>query len=349
MYRLDKDYNLMNIYNLDLYDSSNFTLSNIKNRNIFNFLLYISKKDNLDHNNNNIPNNNENDYKRFKEKKKKIYEILSNTDAITKSNNNKLLMDFYIHMAYNKLYALSEEGITNSKIDNKKYNNALITLIYLDYIQNDIFNSIKSIVSDNNNGKKSTINIKIKEEKVTTINILPNPLNVFECPKCERSYTLEQNSFYFCLQCQEKSFFCEECYTGFNLTINNKKKTQEQTKSKDKNIFHDHHLIMFYKYSQNKTSFIIKAKYEKFLKLISDKKSMKNYKVKCDICNMDENFKKSKIVISHFKKIKIKDEFNNDYNIKDIEDIYICHKCFKSNIFSNIINEEYTTNNIIIF
>ena len=45
MFRLDKDYNLLNIYNLDLYDSNNFTVSNIKNRNIFNFLLYISKKD----------------------------------------------------------------------------------------------------------------------------------------------------------------------------------------------------------------------------------------------------------------------------------------------------------------
>ena len=349
MYRLDKDFNLMNIYNLDLYDSSNFTLSNINNRNIFNFLLYISKKDNLDLNSNNISNNNENDYKRFKEHKKKIYEILSNIDAIIKSNDNKLLMDFYIHFTYNKLYVLSEEDINNSKIDNKKYNSALITLIYLDYIQNDIFTSIKNIVSDNNNGRKSTINIKIREEKIPTMNILPNPLNVFECPKCERSYTLEQNSFYYCLQCQEKSYFCEECYTGFNLTIKDKKKKQEKTKSKDKNIFHEHHLIMFYKYSQNKTSFIIKEKYDKLMKMINDKKNKKNYILKCDICNMDENFNKSKIIISHFKKKKIKDESYIDSNINNIGEIVICNKCFKSNISSNILNEEYTTNNIIIF
>ena len=89
MFRLDKDYNLINLYNLDLYDSNNFTSSSIKNRNIFNFLLYISKKENLDINCNNIPNNDENDYKQFKKCKKDIYDILSNNDIFTKSNNNK--------------------------------------------------------------------------------------------------------------------------------------------------------------------------------------------------------------------------------------------------------------------
>ena len=343
MYRLDKDYNLINIYNLELYDSSNFTESSIKNRNIFNFLMYISKKDNLDLNSNNIPDNNENDYKQFQKNKKKIYQILLNTEKITKSNNNKLLMNIYINFTYNKLYILSEEETENSKINNKKYYNALISLIYLDYIEENLFNKIKDIVSENNNNKRSTINIKIREQKITTLNILPNPQTIFECPKCERSYTLEQNSFYFCTQCQEKAFFCEECYIGFNATIKDKKKSKE----KEKQIFHEHHLIFFYKYSQNKTSFIIKEKYENYSNLLKDKKKKKNNKIKCDICNKDENFNKSKIVISHFKKHKKNEE--NEINLNLNEDVAICNKCFKSNISTNILNEEHTDNNIIIF
>ena len=346
MFRLDKDYNLLNIYNLDLYDSNNFTVSNIKNRNIFNFLLYISKKDNLDLNINNIPNNNENDYKNFKENKKKIYEILSNRDIITKSNNNKLLMNIYINFTYNKLYVLSKQDIENSKINNKKYYNAFLILTYLDYIQDDIIAEIKEIISKNNNRNKSSINIKLREKKISTINILPNPLTVFECPKCERSYTLEQNSFYFCVQCQEKQYFCEECYRGFYAPIKDKKKA---IKTKEKGIFHEHHLILFYKYNQNKSSFIIKEKYEKYKAILNDKKGKKNFKIKCDICNNDESFDKTKIIMSHFKKKKLNDGNKTDYNSNDIEEISICNKCFKSNISSNILCEENTDNNIIIF
>ena len=346
MFRLDKDYNLLNIYNLDLYDSNNFTVSNIKNRNIFNFLLYISKKDNLDLNINNIPNNNENDYKNFKENKKKIYEILSNRDIITKSNSNKLLMNIYINFTYNKLYVLSKQDIENSKINNKKYYNAILILTYLDYIQDDIIAEIKEIISKNNNRNKSSINIKLREKKISTINILPNPLTVFECPKCERSYTLEQNSFYFCDQCQEKQYFCEECYRGFYAPIKDKKKA---IKTKEKGIFHEHHLILFYKYNQNKSSFIIKEKYEKYKAILNDKKGKKNFKIKCDICNNDESFDKTKIIMSHFKKKKLNDGNKTDYNSNGIEEISICNKCFKSNISSNILCEENTDNNIIIF
>ena len=346
MFRLDKDYNLLNIYNLDLYDSNNFTVSNIKNRNIFNFLLYISKKDNLDLNINNIPNNNENDYRNFKENKKKIYEILSNRDIITKSNNNKLLMNIYINFTYNKLYVLSKQDIENSKINNKKYYNAFLILTYLDYIQDDIIAEIKEIIYRNNNRNKSSINIKLREKKISTINILPNPLTVFECPKCERSYTLEQNSFYFCVQCQEKQYFCEECYRGFYAPIKDKKKA---IKTKEKGIFHEHHLILFYKYNQNKSSFIIKEKYEKYKAILNDKKGKKNFKIKCDICNNDESFDKTKIIMSHFKKKKLNDGNKTDYNSNDIEEISICNKCFKSNISSNILCEENTDNNIIIF
>ena len=346
MFRLDKDYNLLNIYNLDLYDSNNFTVSNIKNRNIFNFLLYISKKDNLDLNINNIPNNNENDYKNFKENKKKIYEILSNTDIITKSNSNKLLINIYINFTYNKLYVLSKQDIENSKINNKKYYNAFLILTYLDYIQDDIIAEIKEIISKNNNRNKSSINIKLREKKISTINILPNPLTVFECPKCERSYTLEQNSFYFCDQCKEKQYYCEECYRGFYAPIKDKKKV---IKTKEKGIFHEHHLILVYKYNQNKSSFIIKEKYEKYKAILNDKKGKKNFKIKCDICNNDESFDKTKIIMSHFKKKKLNDGNKTDYNSNDIEEISICNKCFKSNISSNILCEENTDNNIIIF
>jgi hypothetical protein len=84
LFRINKDFNLMEIYNLDSYDCNHFTSSSIKNRNIFNFLVYISKKDNIDINDNNIPNNDENDYNRFKEQKKKICEIIVNTEMLIK-------------------------------------------------------------------------------------------------------------------------------------------------------------------------------------------------------------------------------------------------------------------------
>jgi len=104
---------------------------------------------------------------------------------------------------------------------------------------------------------------------------------------------------------------------------------------------------MFYKYNKNKTSFIIKEKYEKYMNSLIDKKKKKNNKIKCDICEKEENINKSKIVLSHFKKHKKNEENEVDLNIN--EDIAICNKCFKSNISANILNEENTDNNIIIF
>ena len=149
---------------------------------------------------------------------------------------------------------------------------ARISLIYLDYIKESFINKIKDTISKNNNNK-STINIKINEHIISTLNQLPNNQSNFECPKCNGSYNLEQNSFYFCTQCKETSFFCEECYKTFNAANKNKNKTKE----KEKQIFHEHHLILFYKYSQNKTSFIIKDIYNKYMFLLKGKKSKKIY------------------------------------------------------------------------
>ena len=259
-------------------------------------------------------------------------------------------MDIFINFSYNKLYILSEDNIKNSQNNNKKYNNTFISLIYSDYIEDNIITKLKDIISKNNKNNKSSINIKLTEQKISTLNILPNPQTIFVCPQCERSYTLEQNSFYFCTQCKENQFFCEECYIGFNSTNKDKKKEKqkEKLKSKEKKNFHEHHLIMFYKFNQNKKAFIIKDIYDKHMKILKDKKGKKNNKLKCDICNKEEALNKLKIIISHFKK-KIKNENCNDINMNNIEDIAICNKCFKSNISSNILNEEYSDNNIIIF
>ena len=106
-------------------------------------------------------------------------------------------------------------------------------------------------------------------------------------------------------------------------------------------------MILFYKYNKNKTSFIIKEKYERYMNSLKDKKKKKNNKIKCDICEKEESINKSKIILSHFKKHKKNEENEIDFNIN--EDIAICNKCFKSNISANILNEEYTDNNIIIF
>ena len=85
------------------------------------------------------------------------------------------------------------------------------------------------------------------------------------------------------------------------------------------------------------------------MNLLKDKKAKKNLKIKCDICDKEQSFNKSKIIISHFKKKKIDDNNLIDLNMDNIEEITICNKCFKSNLTSNILEEEFTDNNIIIF
>ena len=85
------------------------------------------------------------------------------------------------------------------------------------------------------------------------------------------------------------------------------------------------------------------------MNLLKGKKSKKNFKINCDICTKEENFNKVKIIISHLKKKKVDDNNLIDYNINNIEEIAICNRCFKSNLTANILEEEYTDNNIIIF
>jgi hypothetical protein len=340
--RLNKDFNLTEIYNLDIYDPSHFSLSSIKNRNIFNFLLYISKKDNIDINDNNIPYNDEIDYQRFKESKNKIYESLINNEIINKYNNNELLSEININFTYNKLYIFPENNIDDTNV-NKKYSNVNMSLLYLDYIPSENFENIKKLIHDNNvnnNGKSSSIYIKIKEEQIKTIKLLENAQSVFECPKCNRSYTLDQNSFYFCNICKENSFFCEECYRGFydSVKIKKKKKIKEEN-----NIFHEHHLILFFKYNQNKSSYIIKEEYDKYIDILGNNKLKRIYKLDCSICSNSKSLINSNIIISHLKKRKVVN-INKNENME----VIICDKCFKSINFTNIIDKENSNNNIII-
>ena len=340
--RLNKDFNLTEIYNLDIYDPSHFSLSSIKNRNIFNFLLYISKKDNIDINDNNIPYNDEIDYQRFKESKNKIYESLINNEIINKYNNNELLSEININFTYNKLYIFPENNIDDTNV-NKKYSNVNMSLLYLDYIPSENFENIKKLIHDNNvnnNGKSSSIYIKIKEEQIKTIKLLENAQSVFECPKCNRSYTLDQNSFYFCNICKENSFFCEECYRGFydSVKIKKKKKIKEEN-----NIFHEHHLILFFKYNQNKSSYILKEEYNKYIDILGNNKLKRIYKLNCSICSNSKSLINSNIIISHLKNKKIVN-INKNENME----VIICDKCFKSINFTNIIDKENSTNNIII-
>ena len=341
--RLNKDFNIIEIYNIDMYDSNHFSLSSIKNRNIFNFLIYISKKENIDINDNNIPNNEQMDYDNFKINKTKIYELLANNEIYNKTNNNKLLTDLNINFSYNKLYIFSENN--NESNINKKYFKTNISITYFDNISSQNFEDIKNIVNDNNianSGKSSSIQIKIKEAKLETIKLLENLQSVFECPKCNRSYTFDQNSFYFCNKCKENQFFCEECYKGFYDTVKVKKKNKSKN-TKENNIFHEHHLILFYKYNQNKTSYIIKEIFNKYMDIFENNKMKRIYKLNCCICQNSKSLLNSNIILSHIKKMKVE----NIENYENME-IIVCNKCFKSMNFTNIILNEISDNNIII-
>ena len=341
--RLNKDFNITEIYNIDMFDSNHFSPSSIRNRNIFNFLLYISKKDNIDINDNNNPNNEEKDIDNFKINKAKIYEIFTNNPIYNKTNNNKLLTDININFSYNKLFIFPEKDNESNII--KKYFNSNILMTYLDNIQSQNFEEMKKIINDNNitnNGKSSSIQIKLREEKLETIKLLENLQTVFECPKCNRSYTFEQNSFYFCNKCKENSFFCEECYRGFYDSVK-VKKNKKSKNTKENNVFHEHHLILFYKFNQNKATYIIKEIYNKYMDILENNKLKRIYKLNCSICNNSKALLNSYIIISHIKKKKVE---NIDMN--ESMEVIICDKCFKSIKFANIILAETFDNNIII-
>ena len=343
LFRINKDFNLVEIYNLDMYDTNQFSLSSIKNRNIFNFLLFISKKDNIDINDNNIPFNDENDIERFKENKKRIYEYFTNNEIITKTKENKYFTELNINFSYDKFYIFPEENITSEL--NKKYGNVNICITYLDYLSSQYFEEIKKIIKDNhtnNSGKSSSIYIKLKEEKIETINLLENLHSVFECPKCNRSYTFDQNSFYFCNKCKENQYFCEECYRGFSESVKALKKNKAKG-SQENNVFHEHQLILFYKYNENKSSYIIKEVYNRFMDILGNNKLKRLYKVNCSFCSTTKRILDSNIVISHLKKKKIE-----KININEDLEIIICNKCYKLKNFSNTILGENTDNNTII-
>ena len=96
---------------------------------------------------------------------------------------------------------------------------------------------------------------------------MENLQSVFECPKCNRSYTFDQNSFYFCNKCKENQYFCEECYRGFSESVKALKKNKAKG-SQENNVFHEHQLILFYKYNENKSSYIIKEVYNRFMDIL---------------------------------------------------------------------------------
>ena len=259
-----------------------------------------------------------------------------------KTNLNRLLTDINVNFSYNKIYIFPEEN--NNYNLNKKYANVNISLTYLDYISSQTFEEIKSIINENNTnslGKTSSIYIKLKEEKIETINLLGDIQPVFVCPKCNRSYTFDQNSFYFCSQCQENKYYCEECYRGFFDIVKIKKNKKE--KNSEKNVFHEHPLLFFYKYNKNKSSFIIKEKYNKYRDILGNNKRKRICKVNCSICFITKNLVNSNIIISHLKKKKIE-----NLNINENMEICICDKCFKLKNFTNTILGEKTENNIII-
>ena len=339
------------MYNLDLYDPNQFSLSSIKNRNIFNFLIYISKKENIDINDNNIPFNDDNDISRFKQNKKKIYDLISGTDIFNNNNSNKLLTEININLTYNKLYVFPQNDNANQM--SKKYGNANMSLIYLDYINENNFDEMKKVISDNNissSGKSSSIYIKLKEQKIETINLLENKQKNFKCQKCNKSYTLDLTSFYFCYKCQPHTFFCDDCYRKYHESIKGKKKKKEKNEQSEQiqenNIFHEHHLLLFYNYTQKKTAFIIKDEFNKYMNIIENSRLKKSCKVVCSFCHINKHLLNSNVIISHLKKNKIQN-MGIDNNDNDYEFI-ICDKCFKSNNFINILLEEKSGNNFII-
>ena len=254
------------------------------------------------------------DYKNIKKEYLNIYSESKYLQIISK---NKIFTNINLLFSYEQNMPFIEEYTFNKlEINNFKF---ITYLTYQDSLKNEI--KIENVISNWKKKEKKYKNIFILNyTELKTENLFFQHSN---CAICPNKVYITNNSFFVCLECQNKFQMCNNCY-----------------KTNIKNI-HEHPIIFIYNFNRNlKSNYFIDI-YDKFKQINIENSNNENICSFCEKYINDNNW--LNIVISHIKSCK---EFLNPENLNII---FICEECFLENKFEKYKNEIVTTNkNLLI-
>ena len=353
---------IINFYDLDIYNLNELAQENLSDKNIFDYLDYLSEKNNY----NNISNINNDNYekeiKMFKKNKKDILSNIIENKYLSKIKNYKCTILNFSFIYEKNLIFEDDNKFNNYKT---KYHNIQVNLTYLDYIDQYLkIDKIKSIIEENN--KNTSVKYTLNTRQLQTINLFHKSSKTFICSQCLKEKNFNNESFYMCYFCTDiKYMICRDCYE--DLYINSKEKKEDDdffkdfvmTESAKKNegfdeeekLFekiHKHPLLFLFNFEINKKSYIIKELYDKYIQILMNKSNKKIIKSEIKVCSVCSNYlfedsKNINVVLSHIKT-------ENDYSqySKNYEEIFICNNCFQTNEYQNMILKEENDNNFVI-
>ena len=353
---------VLNFYDLDIFNLSDLSLDNLINKNIFDYLDYICQKNNYDNNINNNNINYEKDLKTFKKNKKDILTIILDNKYLSKWKNYKCT-NLNFSLVYEK-YLLFED---DNKFNNykTKYQNIKVNITYLDFIKDNLkIDKINSIIESNN--KNSSIKFNLNDLELKTTNLFPKLTKTFICSKCLKEKIFNNESFYMCNFCRSTDYLlCRDCYEDlyssskdkkedddffkdFIMQEPSKKNIEEEKEEKLYEKIHEHPLLFLFNFDAKKSTYIIKDLYDKYINVLTNKNKKKSKKSDIKICSVCSNYlfddsKNISVVLSHIKT-------KNDYSqySKPYDEIFICNECFETNEYQNAILKEETENNFVI-
>ena len=253
----------------------------------------------------------------YKNIKKEYLNIYSESKYLQIISKNKIFTNINLLFSYEQNMPFIEENTFNKlEINNFKF---ITYLTYQDSLKNEI--KIENVISNWKKKEKKYKNIFILNyTELKTENLFFQHSN---CAICPNKVYITNNSFFICLECQNKFQMCNNCY-----------------KTNIKNV-HEHPIIFIYKFNRNlKSNYFIDI-YDKFKQINIENNNNDNICSFCDKCINDNNW--LNIVISHIKSCK---EFLNQENLNII---FICEECFLENKFEKYKNEIISTNkNLLI-
>ena len=253
----------------------------------------------------------------YKNIKKEYLNIYSESKYLQIISKNKIFTNINLLFSYEQNMPFIEENTFNKlEINNFKF---ITYLTYQDTLKNEI--KLENVISNWKKKEKKYKNIFILNyTELKTENLFFQHSN---CAICPNIVYITNNSFFICLECQNKFQMCNNCY-----------------KTNIKNV-HEHPIIFIYKFNRNlKSNYFIDI-YDKFKQINIENNNNDNICSFCDKCINDNNW--LNIVISHIKSCK---EFLNQENLNII---FICEECFLENKFEKYKNEIISTNkNLLI-
>ena len=364
MIHINNNCEIINFYDLDIFSLDDLSKENGNDKNIFDYLDDLSKKNSLN-NINNINNDTyEKEIKLFKKNKKDILSNILDNRNLSKQKNYKCT-NLNFSFVYEK-YLIFED---DSKFNNYKvkYQNIKINLIYLDFLnQNLKLDKINSIIDYNN--KNSSVKFLLNKIELKTINLLEKLSKTFICSQCLKEKVYNNESFYMCYFCKDIHYLlCRDCYEDlysnskekkddddffkdFIMTEQDKKNDNFEQDAEEKLYIkiHKHPILFLFNYNIKKKTYIVKDLYDKYIAYLTNKSDKKLNKSDIKICSVCSNYlfedsKNISVVLSH-----IKTEHDYSQYSKPYEEIFICNECFQTNEYQNVILKEESDNNFVI-